>query len=85
MTVSAGQNSGELRTFAPQMVHMIIWAENGARNGNKSDWDSDSKYWRIQKEKKKNKCLKMAFCTNNTNYSHSCELIAIFPNHCAAY
>lgn len=53
--------------------------------GGNSDSDSDSKSWRTQKEKRKNKYLKMAFCTNNTNYSHSCELIAIFSNHHAAY
>lgn len=61
VTDSAGQNLGELRTFALQMVHMIIWTENGAWNGSKQWFGLWFQILENSKGKEKNKCLKMAF------------------------
>lgn len=78
-------NVGELRTWACRVAPTVIWTENGTWNGSKQWFRLWFQILENSKWKEKNKCLKMALCTNNTNYSHSCELIAIFPNHHAAY
>lgn len=84
VTDSAGQTLEELRTFAgPSGMYENLHGKWSMK------WEEIVMQILIRDtgelRKWRGKCLKMVFCANETNYSHSCELIALFPSHHAAY